>query len=128
MGKKKKDKKSDKSSKRKKQSLAGKQPSPEKQQSALPAKMNCQEAVTVFRALSDENRMKILELLCEKELCTADLLKEVNVVQSTMSHHMKVLIESGLVSCRKEGKRSVYSIRKETVKQLETYLEHFSRK
>ncbi len=114
MGKKKKGKKTEKAGKKKKQPSVG------------PVRMEREEAVAVFRALSDENRVKILELLSGGEFCTADLLKEVNVVQSTMSHHMKVLMESSLVSCRKDGKKSFYSIRGDRFKQLGTYLEQWN--
>jgi len=51
-----------------------------------------------------------LELLQSGEKCACVLLEKVNVGQSTLSHHMKILIDSGVVSARKEGKWTYYSI------------------
>ena len=65
---------------------------------------------TVFTALCDETRVKVLELLRSGEQCAAVLLKQVNVGQSTLSHHMKILVESGVVTARRAGRRTYYSI------------------
>ena len=64
----------------------------------------------VFKAFCDENRLMILELLQSGEKCACHLLEEVNISQSTLSHHMKILCESGVVKNRKEGKWTYYSI------------------
>ena len=70
----------------------------------------CLESARVFMAFCDETRLKVLELLRNGEKCAEVLLKQVSVGQSTLSHHMKILVESGLVSARKVGKRTYYSI------------------
>lgn len=75
-----------------------------------------------FRALGDENRLRILALLEERELCAGDLLKSLSIVQSTLSHHMKILVESGLVTCRKQGKWSYYSINADLREELDDVL------
>lgn len=75
-----------------------------------------------FRALGDENRLRILALLKERELCAGDLLKSLSIVQSTLSHHMKILAESGLVTCRKQGKWSYYSINVDLREELDDVL------
>ncbi len=64
----------------------------------------------VFKAFCDETRLAILEMLQSGEKCACVLLEEVEVGQSTLSHHMKILVESGVVSARKEGKWTYYSI------------------
>ena len=64
----------------------------------------------VFKAFCDENRLMILELLQTGEKCACVLLEDLNISQSTLSHHMKILCESGVVSGRKEGKWIHYSI------------------
>lgn len=64
----------------------------------------------VFRALGDENRVKILGLLSTGEKCACKLLEELEITQPTLSHHMKILCDSGIVSARKEGKWMYYSI------------------
>lgn len=68
------------------------------------------ENARVFKAFCDETRLSILELLQSGEQCACVLLEKVEVVQSTLSHHMKILVESGVVSARKEGKWTHYSI------------------
>lgn len=64
----------------------------------------------VFKAFCDENRLMILELLQSGEKCACRLLEDLNISQSTLSHHMKILCDSGVVSARKEGKWTHYSI------------------
>lgn len=64
----------------------------------------------VFKAFCDENRLQILELLQSGEKCACVLLENLNISQSTLSHHMKILCESGIVASRKEGKWTHYSI------------------
>lgn len=67
----------------------------------------------VFKAFADENRLMILELLQTGEKCACRLLEDLNISQSTLSHHMKILHDSGMVSARKEGKWTHYSISEE---------------
>ena len=64
----------------------------------------------VFKAFCDENRLMILELLQTGEKCACKLLEDLNISQSTLSHHMKILCDSGVVVARKEGKWTHYSI------------------
>lgn len=67
----------------------------------------------VFKAFCDENRLMILEMLQSGEKCACKLLDDLNIGQSTLSHHMKILCESGVVCSRKEGKWTYYSISNE---------------
>lgn len=71
------------------------------------------ENAKVFKAFSDENRLMILEMLQSGEKCACRLLEELNIVQSTLSHHMKILVDSGIVTGRKDGKWTHYSISEE---------------
>lgn len=64
----------------------------------------------VFKAFCDVNRLQILEMLRSGEKCACKLLEELQIGQSTLSHHMKILCDSGIVSGRKEGKWTYYSI------------------
>ena len=64
----------------------------------------------IFKAFCDENRIKILKLLVTGEKCACKLLEEINVTQPTLSHHMKILCDSGVVIGRKDGKWTHYSI------------------
>jgi ArsR family transcriptional regulator, arsenate/arsenite/antimonite-responsive transcriptional repressor len=67
----------------------------------------------VFKAFCDENRLMILELLKTGEKCACKLLEDLNIGQSTLSHHMKILCDSGVVKSRKDGKWTHYSINEE---------------
>jgi len=64
----------------------------------------------LFKALSDTNRLLILEMLCKGELCACKILEKFNITQPTLSHHMKILCDCGMVNKRKEGKWMYYSI------------------
>jgi len=68
------------------------------------------ENARVFKAFCDENRLKILEMLRGGEKCACVLLKTMDISQPTLSHHMKILFDSGIVSARREGKWMYYSI------------------
>lgn len=68
------------------------------------------DTAAIFKAFCDENRLQILTLLRERELCAYQLQEALEIGQSTLSHHMKVLCKSGIVSCRREGKWTYYRI------------------
>ena len=64
----------------------------------------------IFRALGDENRLRILGMLRDGEKCACRLLEALGIGQPTLSHHMKILCDAGIVQGRKEGKWVHYSI------------------
>ena len=64
----------------------------------------------VFKALSDAKRLKIINLLSKGEMCGCRILEEFDFTQPTLSHHMKILVECGLVDARKEGTWSYYKL------------------
>jgi ArsR family transcriptional regulator len=64
----------------------------------------------VFKAFSDENRLKILGMLRSGEKCACIILERMDITQPTLSHHMKILCDSGIVVSRKSGKWTHYSI------------------
>ena len=66
----------------------------------------------IFKALCDEKRLSILELLKGGEKCACGLMEELNIAQSALSYHMKILCESGMVTSRQEGKWTHYTISK----------------
>ena len=72
--------------------------------------MDAQKAAGIFKALGDENRIRILKMLCTGEKCACKLLEELNISQPTLSHHMKILCDAGIVTGRKEGKWTHYTI------------------
>lgn len=67
----------------------------------------------VFKALCDSNRLMIIEMLQGDEKCACKLLDELNIAQSTLSHHMKILCDSGIVNGRRDGKWMHYTLNKE---------------
>ena len=70
----------------------------------------CKKNAEVFKAFCDETRLMALSLLQSGEKCACVLLDKVRVRQSTLSHHMKILVDSGIVDARKEGRWTYYSI------------------
>lgn len=67
-------------------------------------------AVTLFHALSDATRLGILEMLKDGERCVCELQDELDAAQSRLSFHLRVLKEAGLVTDRKEGRWTYYTI------------------
>ena len=80
----------------------------------------------IFKAFCDENRLTILEMLRNGEKCACVLLEEMNITQPTLSHHMKILVESGIVAARKEGKWMYYSINKVGCEEAALLLKKFT--
>ena len=69
--------------------------------------------VKIFKALGDENRMRILNILKDGEKCACKLLEDMEISQSTLSHHMKILCDAEIVTGEKDGKWMHYKIKKE---------------
>ncbi len=77
------------------------------------------EYVPVFKALADETRLKIVEMLSCGEMCACDLLEPFNITQPTLSYHMKILTECGLVEGKKEGSWMRYHINMDKIKMIQ---------
>ena len=88
--------------------------------------MNDTKVAEIFKAFCDENRIKILKMLNTGEKCACKLLDELNVTQPTLSHHMKILCDSGIVIGRKEGKWMHYSISPEGVREVSSALKEIT--
>jgi len=87
---------------------------------------NYQEQAKLFKALSDERRLAILQMLAKGEKCACDLLEHLEITQSTLSHHMKILIESQIVTQRKEGKWMYYTLSNEVISSTISYLQELT--
>ena len=72
--------------------------------------MTANDAALICRALSDANRLQIVQLLTEGVHCTCHLLEHFQVTQPTLTHHMRVLSECDLLQSRKEGKWTFYAL------------------
>ncbi|OWZ83330.1 ArsR/SmtB family transcription factor [Natranaerobius trueperi] len=72
-----------------------------------------------FKALGDQNRLEILSLLSDSELCVCEVMAKMDMSQSTASHHLKVLKNLNLIKSRKAGKWIFYCVDKESVEGLQ---------
>ncbi len=68
--------------------------------------------IRVMKALSDPNRVRVIKILGNKELCVCELQNLIGLAQSTVSKHLKVLEEAGLVDYHKEGSWIIYQLTK----------------
>lgn len=84
------------------------------------------EHAIVFKAFCDENRLQILDLLCSGEKCACVLLEELDLLQSGLSYHMKLLVESGIVESRQEGKWTYYKISEKGSDNVMTLLREYT--
>ena len=81
------------------------------------------EKANLFKALSDGTRLEIFTMIANQELCACELLKNFAITQPTLSYHMKILMECGLVEGRKEGSWMYYSLSKEKVALMQIVLD-----
>ncbi len=82
----------------------------------------------VFKAFCDVNRLQILELLRSGEKCACVLLEDLQISQSTLSYHMKILCDSGIVVGRTEGKWTHYAISDQGSQKAQALLAELTRK
>ena len=80
------------------------------------------EGARAFKALSDPKRAMIVDMLSCGELCACHILKKFDLSQSTLSHHMRILCESGIVKERYEGKWTYYSLDAGTIARTKQFL------
>jgi DNA-binding transcriptional ArsR family regulator len=74
------------------------------------------DPVAFGKAIADETRQRIMRLLCCRELCVSDLVAELrDISQPTVSHHLQILKQAGLVDTRREGKQMYYTLRQEAI-------------
>ena len=84
--------------------------------------MNVMDVALICKALSDSNRLQIVQILSDGERCGCQLLEQFQITQPTLSHHMKILCECGLVSARKEGKWQHYSLNCQTLRAFQYFI------
>ena len=88
--------------------------------------MDERKNAAIFKAFCDENRIRIIKLLRSGEKCACRLLDEIHVAQPTLSHHMKILCDAGIVVGRKEGKWTHYSISEKGVERAKECLQQLT--
>ncbi|MEG0660066.1 ArsR/SmtB family transcription factor [Anaerorhabdus sp.] len=72
--------------------------------------MKYERNAIIFKAVCDEKRLRILELLQNGEKCACELIEDTGIAQSALSYHMRILCDSGIVTGRQEGKWIHYRI------------------
>ena len=80
--------------------------------------MKVEEREKIFKALGDANRLIIMDLLKGNEMSAGQILRQVKMGQSTLSHHMKILCDSGVVNARKDSRWVFYTINPDVVREL----------
>lgn len=85
--------------------------------------MNAEEASRICKALGDSNRIRIVQLLTDGELCACRILEHLQITQPTLSHHMKILRECGLVNSRREWKNTYYSLNCRTLTSFRNFID-----
>lgn len=78
----------------------------------------CEKMAEIFKVLGDAGRLKVVKALTAGELCASDIALVINLQNSVVSHQLKILRSSGIVSSRKDGKYIYYKIDNECVKKL----------
>ena len=89
--------------------------------------MGLKEDAKKIKALTNENRLLIMLALQHGKKCGCDLLEELHITQPTLSHHMKILADSGLVDYYKEGKWIYYSISADGVQEFRNMIGSYAR-
>lgn len=77
--------------------------------------------IKIFKALADDTRLKIMEMVSKETLCACDILEEFQITQPTLSYHMKQLVDADLVTGEKKGNWVHYSINTNTLESLSNY-------
>jgi ArsR family transcriptional regulator len=75
------------------------------------------ELVKAFKALSDETRLRILNLLLERECCVCEVMQALEISQTRASRNLSALYDAGFLKLRKDGLWSLYSIDRERMKE-----------
>lgn len=75
------------------------------------------ESVTFAKAMADETRQNIMQLLCCNWMCVSDIVDRTGVTQPTVSHHLSILRGAGLVQARREGKQVFYTLNQQELAQ-----------
>jgi ArsR family transcriptional regulator len=73
------------------------------------------DSVTFAKAMADQTRQEIMRLLCCRWLCVGDVVDQMGVSQPTVSHHLAILRDAGLVNTRREGKQIFYTLNQDAV-------------
>ncbi|MFQ7700103.1 MAG: ArsR/SmtB family transcription factor [Christensenellaceae bacterium] len=84
--------------------------------------MESNESKKILKALADDTRLQIFEMLRGGTLCGCKILEKLEITQPTLSHHMKILCDCGLVVAEKDWKWTYYTLNCDKLKELVAFL------
>jgi ArsR family transcriptional regulator len=87
-------------------------------------KYNYAEYVPMLKALTDETRLKIIDMLSCGQMCACEILKRFDITQPTLSYHMKILTESQIVIGKRDGAWINYSLNNDRNNELRSFLDN----
>jgi len=76
-----------------------------------------------FKVFADGTRLKILKMISYGELCACEILESLKISQSTLSYHMKLISDSGIVLSRREGKNMLYTINVDQMEMVQLFIQ-----
>ena len=85
--------------------------------------MKLTDVALICKALGDSNRLEIAQMLSDGEKCGCRILERFSITQPTLSHHMKILTECGLVKSRKEWKNTYYSLNCDVLTAFRSFID-----
>jgi DNA-binding transcriptional ArsR family regulator len=83
--------------------------------------------ITLFHALADPARLRIVEAMKSGECAVGDIVERMDIHQSGVSRHLRILAEAGIVLMRPDGQKRLYSLRKEAFDQLDAWVAGYRR-
>ena len=84
--------------------------------------MTQEQLAKIFKALGDDTRLQIFDMLRQGKLCACKILEKLDITQPTLSHHMKVLCDCGLVESEKEWKWTHYWLNCQVAQQVSVFV------
>ncbi len=85
--------------------------------------MQCNNYAQLFKVLADETRVKIVQILTVEKICACQILQKLEIGQPTLSHHMRILRNSGLVSAEKVGSKIFYWLNNDSIDQFRVFFD-----
>ena len=89
--------------------------------------METRDMILICKALSDTNRLEIVQMLSDGEKCGCKILDKFDITQPTLSHHMNILVDCGLVNDCKEVNWQHYSLNKKVIREASSFIEALGR-
>src|SRR6201994_3962088 len=83
--------------------------------------------ISTFHALADPTRLRIVETMKTGECAVGEIVERVDIEQSGVSRHLRILTEAGVVQVRPDGQKRLYSLRKEAFDEIEAWVAGYRR-